>query len=127
MITQKEYLDYFELEKERMMKSGHFSSEPTFLFKYDPYFEEFVFDPDNWNGCDVLRRYLYKNDYEISKFEIKCYFINDSTYIFIFTPKSFYEISWYKSRGRTDYIRKDGDLITLDEYIEICNELNVKL
>lgn len=127
MITKAQYLDYFKSQKKRMLESGFFGSTPEPLFRYNEDFEEWLFNAANWNGCDILRRYLYNGYSQKSGIEIKEYVISDQTYIFIFTSDSFYEISWYKSRGKTDYIRKDGYPINLDEYLDICNKLGVKL
>ena len=130
MISCNEYINwYYSKEKPNMLRSGLYGSEPTFLFmdRYgDRYYE---FNRDNWNGGDILRRYLYSNWGEISVegFDIKWYHVDDSWYVFLFTESSFYEISWYKSRGRTDRILKDGCLIDLEDYIELCNELSITL
>ena len=127
MITKQQYIDYFTAERERMMKSGYFTSVPEFLFVQDEDLSDWIFNHNNWNGCDILRRYLYNEPQPIQGIDIKEYRVDDTTYIFIFTSSSFYEIAWYKSRGKTDYIRKDGETITMDEYLDICNMLGVKL
>lgn len=131
MFTTHDYKLWYNKEKKKMLESGIFKSEPTFLFKpttYDP--EEWVFNPDNWNGGDILRHFLYNNVYEteeIERFEIKYYVIDDQTTVLILSPTEWYEISWYKSRGRTDTIYKNGSFIFLDEYVELCNLLGVTL
>lgn len=131
MITSNDYIQWYKNEKRKMLDSGIYKSEPTFLFKpleYDP--TEWIFNPDNWNGGDILRHFLYDNFYEltqITSFEIKPYIYEDQTTIFIFTAKNWYEISWYKSRGRTDIIKMNGDPIYLEDYIDLCNALNITI
>jgi hypothetical protein len=133
MITISEYIEWYKKQKREMLESGSYGSEPKFLFKPlypddDP--SEWRFDPDNWNGGDILRHYFYDNVYEstnIDLLEIKYYWINDQTTIFIFSPEDFYEISWYKNRGRTESIKMNGNPIYIDEYIDLCNKLNVPL
>lgn len=128
MITRNDYIEWYKNEKRKMLESCHYGSEPTFLFKpleYDP--DEWIFNPDNWNGGDILRRFLYYNDNDITEFEIKYYFIDDQHTFFIFTRNNFYEITWYKSRGRTDSVKMNGEPISLDDYIDLCNKLNITL
>ena len=137
MIYEKEYIDwYFNTEKPKMLSSGCFGSEPIFLFnhpdeeKFNDDFDYWEFNNKNWNGGDILRCFLYKSWYEdvsIEGLEIKRYRVDDTWYVFLFTKDSFYTIEWYKSRGRTDFIRKNGYDITLKEYIELCNILGVEL
>lgn len=127
MITKQQYIDYADSERKRMTESGCFASTPEFLFVWDEDLSDWIVNPNNWNGCDILRRYLYSEPQSIPGIDIKEYVIDDQTHIFIFTSGSFYEISWYKCRGKTDYIRKDGEPITMDEYLDICNRLGVKL
>ena len=131
MITSYEYIQWYEKEKKKMLDSGLYGSEPTFLFKpdkYDP--TDWIFNHDNWNGGDILRHFLYDNFYEVTRvgsFEIKYYIVDDQTTIFIFDSSNWYEISWYKSRGRTDIIKMNGDPIYLDDYVNLCNNLKVAL
>lgn len=132
MITITEYIQWYGERKKEMIASGRYASEPTFLFKQvdeeDP--TEWIFNLDNWNGGDILRHF-FRDDYsklsDELPYEIKYYVYEGQTTIFIFTPKDWYEISWYKSRGRTDIVKKNGERIYLDEYIELCNLLNVTL
>lgn len=128
MITSNDYIRWYKNEKKKMLDSGRYRSEPTFLFRLDDW--DRPFNPDNWNGGDILRHFLYDNFYEVTQigpFEIKYYIIDDQTTVFIFTPKNFYEISWYKNRGRTDIIKMNGEPICLDDYIDLCNALNITL
>lgn len=131
MITIGNYLDWYKTKQIAMINSGNFGSTPTFLFNPlddDP--TEWVFNPRNWNGGDILRRGLMKIfdlGESIDGYEIKYFIHSDQTTIFIFTDTDWYEISWYKSRGRTDSIKKNGDPIYIDEYIDLCNALNITL
>lgn len=131
MITIDNYLEWYKAKKIDMLNSGNFRSEPTFLFKIsddDP--SEWIFNLDNWNGGDILRGGLLDILYEeksIDSHEIKYFWHNDQTTFLIFKDNDWYEISWYKSRGRTDIIKKNGEPIYLDEYIDLCNALNITL
>lgn len=126
MITVNAYIKWYKNEKKKMLDSGRYGSEPIFLFKLDDW--DRPFNPDNWNGGDILRHFLYNNDFAyIGSFEIKYYVVDDQTTIFLFASNKWYEISWYKSRGRTDIIKMNGEPICLDDYIKLCNELNITL
>ncbi len=132
MITPDEYIYFSTTEMRKMSESGHYKSNPKPLFIYDDINDEMVFSPDNWNGCDILRRFFYDEYYPgcsllIEKFLINYYLIDNTTYIFILDDLDFYIITWYKSRGKTENIIKNGSPITLDEYIELCNRLNITL
>lgn len=93
-----------------------------------------VFNKDNWNsGQDLLRYFLlFIYDYNLknhiiyeNKIDIHILFKDDTwTGVIIDRDNNdVYYISWYKSRGRTDKILKNGEPITLDEYLEILNIL----
>lgn len=135
MIDYSEYVRWYERQKIEMMDSGVFGSEPTFLFsmtdeRFADDFDYWEFNPDNWCGGDILRNFIYDTFYDninIEGMDIKRYRIDDSWYVFIFTETSFYQIKWYKSRGNTERIAKDGDLISLKEYIDLCNLFGIKL
>lgn len=131
MITLNEYLNWYENEYQRMKNDPHFASEPKFLFERtedDPIWWEF--NPKNWNGGDILRHWLYKNWQEITikgEYEIKFYWESDQSTVYILGKCEWFEVSWYKHRGNTETIKRNGQLISLDEYIEICNKLGVEL
>jgi hypothetical protein len=131
MITINEYIEWYKKEKREMLDSGHFRSEPKFLFKrlYDDT-DEWIFNPDNWNGGDILRHGLLDildHDKTDGLPEIKYFRHDDQTTFLVFVKADWYEISWYKSRGRTDHIKKNGEPINLEDYIELCNLLNLPL
>lgn len=131
MITINDYLEWYKEKKIDMLNSGNFRSEPKFLFKrLDDDTDEWIFDPGNWNGGDILRRGLLDILYEeksIGSYEIKYFWHNEQTTFLIFKDNDWYEISWYKSRGRTDSIKKNGEPIYIGEYIDLCNALNITL
>mgnify|MGYP003300883697 CR=1 FL=1 len=129
MITINDYLEWYKEKKIDMLNSGNFRSEPKPLFiRLDFYVDEWIFNPDNWNGGDILRHGLLNildEGKSIDGYEIKYFWHNGQTTFLIFKDNDWYEISWYKSRGRTDTIKKNGEPIYLDEYIDLCNELNI--
>lgn len=131
-MTIKDYLTWAEKLKERMIASGHYGSEPTplFLKETDDPEEYWVFNRDNWNGGDILRKWFY-NDWNqkihFHDYIIKYYWIDDQTTIYILGENEWYEISWYKNRGRTEEIKRNGHDIELGEYIDLCNYLGIVL
>jgi len=131
-MTVKDYLTWYEKEKERMIASGHYGSKPRplFLKELDDPEEYWVFNRDNWNGGDILRRWFYRYwspDITLADYIIKYYWIDDQTTIYILGENEWYEISWYKDRGKTEKIERNGHSIELGEYINLCNYLGIKL
>lgn len=120
------------------------SSKPKLLFLYTDEMEDWncEFNKNNWNGYDLLRTFLLTNLYDKDiKFDniidevhitANCRYDSDnwSGYILIEPINNdtydLYTISWYKHRGRTDTIQKNGELITLDDYILLLNLLNIE-
>lgn len=133
MFTIKDYLDWYAKRKEEMVASGFYKSEPTFLFKKDCMEDSddwYRFDPDNWNGGDILRRWLVEHwtpDLCLADYEIKYYWVDDQTTIYILGEYEWFEISWYKSRGRTETIMHNGHDIYIDDYVRLCNYLGITL
>ena len=127
--TPQEYLDWVKEETDRKMRTGLYKSPIKPLFKVeeedkveDP--EWWIFDEENWNGGDILRHLLVNHPNRLVPSIIWFYYICDGqTYIFLFKENSFYEISWYKDRGRTEKILMNGSPITLLDYINLYNEL----
>lgn len=119
MITKEQYLSYAAKEIERMKNDVHFASEPK------PLFIDEKFNEENWNGVDIIRRFLYRYGYEEQDNFTKTYYyaFGGQHYLFVYCVDDFYIISWYKDRGKTDYIGKNGRPIDLDEYIELVNIL----
>lgn len=110
----------------------------------EPLFIGVKFNPDNWNGGDdIIRqftdylknegRYAREFDWEYMSgdFISNYNWFNDQNYInitlHIYDERinkwilESYLITYYKNRGKTEAIYKNGKLITLDEYIEILN------
>ena len=132
MITTIDYISWFNNKKKEMIASRRYLSEIKFLFKEDrdEVSELWEFNTDNWNGGDILRHFLvdhFWEDLNLDGYEMRYYLINDQTTVFILGDSEFYEISWYKSRGRTEKINKNGMSIDLEDYLELCNKLGVEL
>lgn len=131
MITISDYLKWYDLEYERMMKSGHFASKPVFLFeRTDDTPEYWEFNRDNWNGGDIIRRWLYEHWQEVERvgnYTIKFYWDSDQSTVFLFADNEWFEFSWYKQRGRTEKIERNGHPIDLGDYIALCNVLRLEL
>lgn len=111
-----------------MLDSGKYGSEPKFLFKL--FYDDWIFNDDNWNGGDILRQGLLNildEEKRVNSHEIKYYHYDGQTTILILTSENWYEVSWYKNRGRTDIIRMNGEPIYLYDYIDLCNSLNITL
>lgn len=134
-MTTKEYVDYANEYMKKFVASGHCGSEPKFLFKQiydDDYGCYWEFDPNNWNGCDVLRKFLYDNiigsAQVINGLLVMYRLRNDTSHFIIFDEEgNFYHVSWYKSRGCTEKIYMNDEPIGIDEYVELCNMLGVTL
>lgn len=84
-----------------------------------------VFTGDNWNDArlSLLRNLVGCLEVgEAREFDwdgnnahmFRCY-LEDQNYVFIRVEGSLYHIEWYKSRGRTEVVNKDGQPITLVE------------
>lgn len=132
MITTIDYLSWFDNKKKEMIASGRYGSEPDFLFKEDSdeFPERWGFNTNNWNGGDILRRFLidhFWEDLHLKGYNVTYYLIDNQTTIFMLGDSEFYEISWYKSRGRTEKINKNGMPIDLEDYLDLCNKLGVEL
>ena len=128
MITKKDYIEWYENEKRKMINSGRYKTSPRFLFSHE--YDDWMFNKFNWNGGDILRNFLIDNLDELNNIkvlDIKYYYHEDQTTIFMFTSEKWYEISWYKDRGRTDIIKMNGKPIYLEDYIDLCNLLNINL
>ena len=127
--------------RQKRLKSPNFVSEPQ------PLFVNGKFNLDNWNGGDdIIRNFTYSlelDNPQLLEFEeddinytILCdyHWIEDMKYIVITVVRDCYDsngdvieyvdvyvIIYYKNRGTTDYIYKNGKLISEDEYIELLN------
>lgn len=134
-MTTKEYVDYANEYIKKFAVSECPGSEPKFLFKRvydDDYGCYWEFDPNNWNGCDVLRRFLSDNITRsaqvINSLLVMYRYVDDTNHFIIFDCEgNFYQISWYKDRGCTEKIYMNDRPIVIDEYVELCNMLGVTL
>lgn len=93
MFTIKDYLDWYTKQKDDMLASGFYKSEPTFLFdkEYDDDPDDwYQFTPENWNGGDILRRWLIEHRFhypQLADYDIKYYWVDDQTTVYIFWRK----------------------------------------
>ncbi len=126
------------------IRHSHMASEIKPLFN-----EDGSFNGDNWNsGMDEIRKRLDTiviagNDISLSAFrdedldnchEINVFasmkFCSDQWYIIInivsvdIDVYDSYVITWYKSRGCTEMITKNGRPITIEEYVDMLNLLD---
>ena len=128
-LTPTEYLIWATEEKTRKDASPYYGSPIKLLFtsiEDEPSnnYEMWEFTSENWNGGDVLRHLLLAHwGKRTPLVDIRYYIYNDQKYIFLFRNNDFYEISWYKDRGRTEKIYMNGDPISLKDYITLYNYL----
>lgn len=132
-MTVNDYLTWAEKERNRKISSGYYAGTPTPLFVKDSYEygpDAWGFNPDNWNGGDILRRWfvdVWKPDILLADYIIRYYRVDNQTTIYILGKNEWFEISWYKNRGRTESIKRNGQYIDLDDYIRLCNYLGIVL
>lgn len=130
-MTVHDYLKWAAANRVKLIASGNFSSDPEPLFSAntcDPDYWEF--NPGNWNGGDILRRWLvdvWTPDTCFADYLIKYYWDSDQTTIYILGENEWFEISWYKNRGCTERIKRNGYDVELGEYIRLCNCLGITL
>lgn len=136
----------FEIAKAKAKKDPHILTDLKPLFNDDG-----SFNTDNWNSSqDDVRAILYKMDvmfagnefHEVLRKDddddnfISCTYLHvyidmtdDQWHIFIhiLDDEAFrydtFVVSWYKSRGNTEMISKNGKPITFQEYVDMLNEL----
>ena len=141
MWSDERYLEHVKLKIEDFKNNNPTSSEPVMLFKYVDYDEEYIFNDDNWNGCDLLRKFLleevYSKGVKIKKnigathLTCDCCPEDDDWTAYILLEKSvnmydLYTLSWYKRRGRTESILKNGKPISLTDYVNLLNLLKIE-
>lgn len=141
MITKQGLIQrHNELVKYAKQEDSPYGSIP------EPLFIGVKFNPNNWNGGDAIIRQFTSDlqfnegtrhvgefdwEHKSGDFVANWDYFDDQSYIqivirayderegeWIFDQ---YLITYYKNRGKTDAIYKNGKLITLDEYIEILN------
>lgn len=138
---QKQFMIHHDELK--CIKNSHMASEIKPLFNEDGSFNE-----DNWNsGSDEIRKRLdkiiiagnhlllnyYKDEdedaYEETIISSTIEFCSDQWYFIINIISvdsglyDSYVITWYKSRGCTEMIAKNGNPITAAEYVDMLNIL----
>ena len=127
--TPQEYLSKVNEEIKRIADSPRYKSAAKSIFVLldgcDPMdFDFWEFTSDNWNGYDILRHILTEHwGDSTQEIDLKYFIFNDQKYIFAFWRGSFYEISWYKDRGRTEKIFRNGEPISLFDYLVLYNRL----
>lgn len=133
-MTVNEYIAWSEKYRSRLIESGYFRSKPEPLFirdHFDDYYPAYLeFNPDNWNGGDILRKWLvevWTPDLQLKDYQIKYYWVDDQTTIYILGENEWFEISWYKNRGRTESIKLNGRYIDLDDYVRLCTYIGITL
>lgn len=141
MWSEESYLEYAKARIESFKANNPTSSDPKLLFKYVEHEEEYIFDEDNWNGYDLLRKFLltklYDNgvklDVTIGNTHVTadcCYDMDDwRGYILLERSTNIYDLytlSWYKHRGKTESIKKNETPITLTDYVMLLNLLGVE-
>jgi len=104
-----------------------------------PMFIRGEFNKDNWSGGDDIIR-LFTDELQMEFLhESKTYKDIDRILIVTFDNDGSnnvvrmtcisnrgsnidnYEVGWYKSRGKTDYIKRNGQDITEEQYVELIN------
>lgn len=145
MWTANSFLEYSKLQRKKFKKDFPTSDKPKKLFKkrYENCpVDEYIFTSNNWNNTDLLRSFIVENMEEKSIDYLTCG-KNDNVTIYFsskddvkhaaiilkndFFDYDFYEIDWYKYRGRTDSITKNSYPILLDGYVNLLNLIGVKV
>lgn len=147
-ITKKMLEDRYTTYKKYFKEKNLSDSDPEPLFTLD---EDGWFNESNWmSNQDLLRMYCnklldktgYYNFYITDRicsnttsdvFNVNVYFVLDEeqkTFILFVTNEmkasinefdAVYSITWYKERGCTEAIRKNGCLINRDDYLTLLN------
>ena len=142
IIWTKEKLEHLRQKRqEEFRNTSYYASQPQ------PLFIDERFNPDNWNGGDdVIRgilRDLYWNHYVtelddvnrkdtdfvvyISSFSHDDYtlytIITKEVDLYGYVDVHSYVVWWYKNRGNTEGLVKDGRYMTEDEYVHLLNIL----
>ena len=141
MWSKEKYLEYTKERINKFVIDYPTSDKPKLLFKYVEYEDDYIFNENNWNCCDLLRGFLltklYDNgvklDLTINNIHLTadCCYDNDDWrgYILLESGVNYYDlytITWYKHRGRTESIMKNGEPITLTDYVMLLNLLSIE-
>lgn len=136
-ITTDVLRELYQYKYERAEADPQYGSDPTPMFdKYG------AFMPDNWASGQSLIRDFFKYypipDKAIDITELDLYYElmliqytlhNDQHYVQITLLADVdgsescdhYLVTWYKSRGRTERIYRNGKPIRIGEYADLCN------
>lgn len=141
MWTEKMYLIYAKRKRKEFKQKYPNSSKPRKLFRKIGK-KEYIFSNDNWNDSDLVRDFIVHNMEEKGnrkiveeKNGISFYIFfsieNDVRYasIIVYDEENShdnYQFIWYKHRGQTDSILKNGRPIFLEEYVKLMNLLEIK-
>lgn len=129
--------EIYQYKRERAKADPRYGDDPAPMFdKYG------AFTPDNWaSSQSLIRKFfeyypIYNKTIEIAELDLYYELMliqytrhNDQHYIQITLLADadgsescdHYLITWYKSRGRTERIYKNGKLIRIGEYADLCN------
>lgn len=126
-MTAKLFLECAKQHKLKLEAAGLYKSEIKELFlppEDESFIDDFTyyeFNPENWNAFNPLRKLLYDkwDEIKIPNYEVRFYIYDNQKYIFIFGDRDFYEISWYKDRGKTEKINMNGEPINLSDYLDL--------
>lgn len=119
-MTNDDYKKLVSEHIDELKADEHVLDEPIPLFNDDG-----TFNPDNWNGLDLLRQYALRvYDGEINDYSVHCWTYSDNWYaVFNVDYNTSIFMRWYKSRGRTELITCNDHPCTINEYIYALNEI----
>lgn len=146
--TAKKFLKYSKEYRKKFNDSNPGGSKSKKLFKpierwgNKDDMESYIFQKDNWNDADLLRSYIHnelegkgicKKDKELDGGQKAYIFFSScddskkaTIIIFGNYQHDTYEIYWYKNRGNTENIMKNGQEIFLTEYVTLLNILDIE-
>ena len=64
MWSKEKYLEYTKERINKFVIDYPTSDKPKLLFKYVEYEDDYIFNENNWNGCDLLRGFLLTKLYD---------------------------------------------------------------
>lgn len=141
-ITEEELSkDIIDITTLATLAKHHATKEHDPMFdididRYDTYAGEATFKNNNWNsGQDIVRDYIY--EYHIDSYTSEDFITKEPTVnlyikytreedqhsVLIVNDENFYTLTWYKNRGKTELITRNGCVIAADEYVELVNIL----
>lgn len=139
-MTVDEYKEYLRMNNEIKNASDLYGSPIGDLFINNGV-GDYVFNDKNWCGGDILRESIlacYDGDNPNAQELPDCvqyWYIDDENIAvidfsdFVLKKCGVYGVlymRWYKSRGHTELIEYNGDEISLEAYVTICNVVFTK-